>query len=123
MDDRVIFRLQDIKDNIGNIRSLLDGKSFEQMYSDVVIRAAFERFLEIVSEASRHVPEDLRTTSGLTIPWRQVADIGNILRHTYFRTDAELLWNVYVSELDPLEDVIDKMLAALAATPPPPATS
>jgi uncharacterized protein with HEPN domain len=52
MDERVRFRLQDLKDNIGLIRSLLAGKTFEEMYADPVVKAAFERFLEIISEAS-----------------------------------------------------------------------
>lgn len=64
MPDRSIFRLRDIKQSILQIRELLHGKSFDEMYADPATRAAFERFLEILSEASRHVPEELKTTYG-----------------------------------------------------------
>jgi len=38
------------------------------------------RNLEIVSEASRHVPANLKTKAA-HIPWREIADFGNIIRH------------------------------------------
>lgn len=110
MLDRAIFRLRDIKQSIVQIRELLTGKTFDEMYADAVIRAAFERFLEILSEASRHVPEDWKATHGPEIPWRQVGDLGNVLRHAYHRTDVKALWSVYEDDLDPLEAAVDAML-------------
>ena len=112
MSDRSIFRVRDIKQSILAIRSLLAGKTFDEMYNDAVIRAAFERFLEILSEASRSVPETWKTELGPNIPWRQVGDLGNTLRHAYHRTDSRLLWSVYENDLGPLEQAIDRMLAA-----------
>lgn len=112
MAGRAVFRLRDIKQSIAQIRRLLRGKTFDEMYADPVIRAAFERFLEIMSEASRHVPEDWKAAHGPAIPWRQVGDLGNVLRHAYHRTDARALWTVYESDLDPLESAVDAMLAA-----------
>jgi uncharacterized protein with HEPN domain len=43
--------------------------------------------LEIISEASRHIPDDLKELAP-DIPWRQIAAIGNLLRHEYQRTKA-----------------------------------
>ena len=112
MADRSVFRVRDVKQSILSIRQLLAGRSFESMYDDVVVRAAFERFLEILSEASRSIPDEWKQKHGPAIPWRQVADLGNILRHAYHRTDAKMLWEVYLNDLTPLEAVIDDMLAA-----------
>ncbi len=88
---RALFRLQDIKEAIGRIRVLLDGKTFDEMYADPNVRAAFERYLEIASEASRHVPDSLKQQHGPNIQWRSVADLGNVLRHTYHKADARAL--------------------------------
>ncbi len=109
--DRSIWRLRDIKKCIQEIRALLDGKTFEQVQGEPATRAAFERFLEILSEASRHVPDEWKEEHG-AIPWRQVADLGNHLRHAYHRTDAEALWLIYEHDLDLLEEVVDAMLTA-----------
>ena len=114
MDERAIFRLRDMKASIDNIRELLDGRSFETMYGDAVTRAAFERFLEILSEASRHVPPEWKEASADRIPWK-IADLGNHIRHAYHKLDAELLWNIYENELDALDDAILAMLTRYEA--------
>lgn len=77
MNSRALYRVRDIKASIVHIRSLLAGKSFDEMYSNAVVRAAFERFLEILSEASRSVPAEWKTQFGPAVPWRQIADLGN----------------------------------------------
>lgn len=68
--------------------------SFPDFLSDRFKRAAFERFVEIISEASRHLPDAIKDKHP-TIEWRNVADIGNHLRHAYHRADAEILWNLH----------------------------
>jgi uncharacterized protein with HEPN domain len=69
MVDRALFRLRDMKDAISEINSLLADRTFEVMYADKVVRAAFERFLEILSEASRSVPDDWKDAAAPDIPW------------------------------------------------------
>lgn len=110
MSERAIYRLRDMKQSIDNIRALLDGRSFEAMDADVVTRAAFERFLEILSEASRHVPAEWKELAAPDVPWRQIADLGNHIRHAYHKLDAGILWNIYESELDGLEIAVKNML-------------
>jgi uncharacterized protein with HEPN domain len=92
--DRTIYRLHDIIDAIDQIDRLLKDKTFKDAQTDRVLRAAFERFLEILSEASRHIPPELKELAP-DMPWRRIGDIGNHLRHAYQRVDAEILWNLY----------------------------
>ena len=94
MADRTLDRLRDIVDAANQIDGLLAGKTFEDMQADRVLRAAFERFLEILSEASRHVPEALKRTAP-QIPWQSISAIGNHLRHAYDRVDARILWDIH----------------------------
>lgn len=94
MSDRTRFRLQDIIDAIDQVDALLQDRKFDDLYSDRVLRAAFERFLEILSEASRHIPPELKAEAP-EIPWPRIASIGNHLRHAYHRVDAEILWNIH----------------------------
>lgn len=107
--DRSIWRLRDIRTCILRIRELLEDKTFEQTQNEPNTRAAFERFLEILSEASRHIPDEWRHEHG-AIPWRRIADLGNHLRHAYHRTDAEALWAIYEDDLAALEESVDAML-------------
>ncbi|WP_394892866.1 DUF86 domain-containing protein [Mesorhizobium sp. AaZ16] len=89
MEDRAVYRLRDIIDAIDQIYLLLEGKTFADVQKDRILRAAFERFLEILSEASRHLPAELKAKAPET-PWRRIGDIGNHLRHAYNRVDAEI---------------------------------
>jgi uncharacterized protein with HEPN domain len=94
MRDRILSRLDDILDAIDQIELILKGRTFDDILADRATRAAFERFIEIISEASRHIPNDLKQSSPET-PWRRIADIGNHLRHAYSHVDAGILWDIY----------------------------
>lgn len=70
-----------------------NGVSADQFAKDRMRLYAVTRCLEIVSEASRRVDEDTRTRHP-DIPWRQIADAGNVYRHTYKNVSAEMVWRV-----------------------------
>ena len=57
----VADRLRHMLDAIARIETLTGGKSFEDYAADWVIRDAVERNLERVSEASRHLPSNLKS--------------------------------------------------------------
>lgn len=117
MGDRTVHRLRDIIDAIDQINLLLEGKDFKDVQADRVLRAAFERFLEILSEASRHIPAKLKDQAPET-PWRRIGDIGNHLRHAYNRVDAEILWNLYDNgDLADLRQVVLEFIAGLEKQP------
>jgi uncharacterized protein with HEPN domain len=78
------------------------------------VRRAVEREIEIISEASRRIPEELKAGEP-TIPWQDIAGIGNILRHDYQIVSDPIVWNVLVAHLSPLEAAIRRMLAGLDA--------
>lgn len=109
MTGRTYWRLTDIKAAIAEIDKLLDGKTSDILSTDRAVRAAFERFLEIASEASRHIPQEWQDEFP-EIHWRRVADLGNHIRHVYHKIDLDLLWLIYTDELPKLESVIDKLI-------------
>jgi uncharacterized protein with HEPN domain len=114
MVDRIYWRLTDMRTAIDQIKNLLDGKQVSVLTSDPPTRAAFERFLEILSEASRHIPEESKNEFS-NIQWRQVADLGNFIRHAYHKIDLEVLWSIYENDLHSLELVVDALISRLAA--------
>lgn len=109
MADRTYWRLTDIKAAITETNKLLDGKTPDILSADRAVRAAFERFLEIASEASRHIPQEWKDEFP-EIPWRRVADLGNHIRHVYHKIDLDLRWLIYTDDLPKLEAVIDKLI-------------
>jgi len=77
-----IARLTDIVEAIEHVRAAMGDASIEAFEVDWQCRWLVERGIEIVSEASRHLPPDMKARHP-GIPWRKVAGIGNITRHDY----------------------------------------
>ena len=69
-----------------------------------------ERCVEVVSEASRHVPAEQKARFP-DVPWPEIAAIGNKLRHDYNRIDDVILWRVASISLPTLRSVIATILA------------
>lgn len=113
LDERLVERLHDILQNIADIRRLVGGKNRSDVESDRVQWAAFERFLEIISEASRHIPQEVKQDHGPEIPWRQIADIGNVLRHGYHAIANDRIWAILDDHLEPLEPAVHRMVRAI----------
>jgi uncharacterized protein with HEPN domain len=105
--------LHDIAEAIRMIEEAMAGRSLPEFAADMFRRRAIERALEIVSEASRHIPEDL-LADHQQIPWRGVRDLGNVLRHAYHAVEAERLWAIIVDDLPALKAAVGAMQAKLA---------
>ncbi len=99
-----VVRLLDIVEAIDLLRSELAGVSLAALESDRRKRWIVERGIEIISEASRRLPEQVKERHPL-IPWSKVAGIGNILRHDYEHVAHDILWRVVHDEL-PLLDAM-----------------
>jgi uncharacterized protein with HEPN domain len=74
--------VEEMLDYIEQASSYVRGMTFEQYASDRKTQRAVERCIEVISEASRHLPDDVKANHP-DIPWRDVAGIGNIFRHEY----------------------------------------
>jgi uncharacterized protein with HEPN domain len=109
-DQRLLSRLSDILDAIQHVNLILSGKSLDDLTADRILKAAYERFLEIISEASRHIPLDQKSKHS-EIPWRRIADIGNHLRHAYQHIDPAIIWTLYVEkDIYRLETAVQQIL-------------
>jgi len=103
-------RLRDIEEAIEKIDRFLNGKSFDDFKHDALVHDAVVRNLEIISEASRHVPPPIKDKAP-QIPWREIADFGNVLRHGYEGVHDPILWATIQRDLPPLLATIHVLLA------------
>jgi uncharacterized protein with HEPN domain len=69
-------------------------------------------YLEIISEASRHLPDDLKDSNS-AIPRHKIAGIGNIIRHDYERVAPDILRKLAQDDLPILEKVCREELALM----------
>lgn len=102
-------RLLDIAECIEKIERFLAGHDYDVFRTDALIHDAVARNLEIISEASRHVPDELKAKEP-TIPWREIRDFGNVLRHTYEGVNDPILWKTIQNDLPALSAAVHRLL-------------
>jgi uncharacterized protein with HEPN domain len=96
--------LTDIVEAIALIRADMTCVTLEAFEADRRKRWLVERGIEIISEASRRPPADLKARHP-HIPWSKVAAIGNVLRHECQDVAHDVLWHVVHGDLSPWETV------------------
>lgn len=94
-----------ILEAIANIEADTEQHDFEMFRKDRRARQLVERNLEILSEASRRLPQEFKEWEA-DIPWRAIAGIGNVLRHEYHHTYPTVLWDTCKQDLPPLKEAI-----------------
>ncbi len=103
--------LFDIIEAIERINTVLEGMPLAVFEEDWQAQWLIQRGVEIVSEASRRLPEELKARHP-DIPWRKVAGIGNVLRHDYESISAPIMWKLVREDLPVLERVCRDELAS-----------
>ncbi len=86
--------------------------SYETFKDDNLRLYAVTRCLEIISEASRRLPQSLKNRHS-AIAWKEMAAAGNIYRHEYEDVAAREVWDTLAYHVPPLRAVVDAELAAL----------
>ena len=102
--------LTDIIEAIERIRVVIADIGLDAFEGDWRLQWLVERGVEIVSEASRRLPVELKERHP-DIPWGKVAGIGNVLRHDYESVAAALMWKLAQDDLAALEKVCREELA------------
>jgi uncharacterized protein with HEPN domain len=72
------------------------------------LRWLVQRAIEIISEASRALPDELTDTQP-NIPWPSIRGIGNVLRHSYDSLSDPIIWRVVTDELPALKHAIESI--------------
>jgi uncharacterized protein with HEPN domain len=107
----LIPRLTDIIEAIERIHAVLGDVPLDVFEADWQRQWLVERGVEIVSEASHRLADELKARHP-EIPWQKVAGIGNLLRHDYESIAAPVIWKLAQADLPALEKVCREELKA-----------
>ena len=101
--------LQDILESIERIEEYTEGYDFETFTKDRKTVDAVLRNLEIIGEAARHIPENIRTQHP-EIPWKRVIGLRNVVIHHYFGVDLSIVWVIIKKQLPELKNAVISLL-------------
>lgn len=94
--------LDDMLECASHVLEYTAGMTFEQFLADRRTYDAVLRNLEIMGEAAKQVPSDVRLRFP-EIPWREVARFRDRLAHGYRSLDDEIVWDVVQHRIPDLQ--------------------
>jgi len=99
--------LEDILESCTRIERYTRAMSFDQFVKDDKTYDAVLRNLEIIGEAVKNLPEEVRLRYN-QIEWRKLAGLRDIVAHEYFGVSDEIVWDVIQTKLSSLrQEIID----------------
>jgi uncharacterized protein with HEPN domain len=101
--------LKHILDEVNFLMAESANIGFDEFINDDVLTRAFSRSLEIIGEAVKKLPNDLRLKYPL-VEWKDIAGMRDVLIHDYFGVDYELVWDVITNEISVLKIHIEKII-------------
>jgi uncharacterized protein with HEPN domain len=97
--------LKDIFQAIESIEVFTAGMDYATFVADDKTMSAVIRKLEIIGEAVKQLPEEIRVKHP-EIPWKQIAGMRDKLVHFYFGVDAHLIWQTIHNRLPALKTAV-----------------
>jgi uncharacterized protein with HEPN domain len=102
--------LDDVLEAVERIESYTSGMDKAQFQADRKTIDAVVRNLEIIGEAVKNVPPEVRALSP-SVPWSKIAGMRDILIHVYFNIDTDIVWDVVQTKLADLKATAESLLA------------
>lgn len=106
--------VQHVLDEIDFLNTQYKQTTEDQFMHDEVLQRAFARSLEVIGEAVKQIPPEIREQYP-TIDWKSFAGLRDKLIHHYFGVDYAIVWDVVVHELPSIQIILRQLLSHLVS--------
>jgi uncharacterized protein with HEPN domain len=110
--------LQDVLDAIANVAEFVGPMTLDEFKADKKTLHAVVRNLEVIGEAVKGVPPEVRQRRP-QVPWQRIAGLRDILIHHYFEIDVDIVWDIVQNKLPELRQHVQMILSEPGEAAPP----
>ena len=112
MDREYSDYIEDILSAIEKAEMFVQEMSYENFKNDEKTLFAVIRALEIIDEAAKHIPDEVRRNYP-DIPWKDMAGMRDVLIHDYIVVDIETVWMTVKEKIPRIKPFIKRMAEEL----------
>ena len=109
--DTLVY-IEDVLESFDKILRYTENLTEKEFEANDEKQDAVIRRIEIVGEAIKSVPDDIRLQYP-RVPWRAMAGMRDILIHQYFGVSIANVWKVVTSDIPKLKEEIEKVKTEL----------
>ena len=106
--DPLLF-LEDIEKSCEKVVRYTKGCSKDQVFEDDIRADAVLLNLHVIGEAIKKLPGDLRERYP-DVAWREIAGLRDVIAHTYFALDSDILWDAVERDVPALLDAVRRII-------------
>lgn len=100
--------LDDLVESCAKIEHFTAGMTQADFDEDARTFDAVLRNLEIIGEAAKHIPEDIRRRAP-HVEWRKITGLRDMLAHAYFGVDQNIIWDVVQHGIPELKRALEQL--------------
>jgi len=104
--------VEDILSAMNKIEHYIKGLTYKKFVKNDMVVDAVIRKLEVIGEASKNIPEDIKKQYP-EIPWKRIIGLRNIAVLEYFGIDLSIIWEIITSDLPETKPKVVVMLKGL----------
>ena len=101
--------LNDIVEAQTRIQEYTEKMNYKDFAQSKITIDAVIRNLEVIGEAARKLPPEIKKKSP-EIEWRKIVAMRNVLTHEYFGVNTQIVWDVVQNKIELLGRFCQKLL-------------
>jgi uncharacterized protein with HEPN domain len=81
----------------------------DDLIDNEVLKRAITRSLEIIGEATKSIPADIKLTWA-EVPWKNIAGMRDKLIHDYIGVNYTIVWDVVRNKIPEIKSVVSQII-------------
>jgi len=116
MTESLLKLMTDVRECCSNIRTIIRGKTLEDIKNDITIRSAVLYQFVIIGEALNKAWKIDSDLESQITDLQEIVDFRNHITHGYSLIDEEIVWAIIIDDLPKLEKEVEQLINKLEGT-------